>query len=858
MTAAIYNFFNNRINLLLLGLALFPLFFTKYVESLCDQYLEPIYLNISSNWIVDLVSLFLCVLIVLYYLERYKKEHLLSAFRVRLLVIGTGWYIYFRLQTGWNYGHFSFWDSLYYLDSIIFLCGVNLLYCGLPRNQKTVIAFYEKIELVFVHIKWKWRRFCVKIKLKWRRFCVAIKWCTEKPSNTIKNKKRFLTDQSLKFDTSDYLGRKEYANSITTTILNTLEKDHHTFAIGIVGEWGAGKTSFFTMMKASEDIKNGKAIYIDFNPWLNHQNKDIVGNFFAELKEILGELDSKLAFQLDQYVKQLTTLDDNIYLKTIDFLTKLIFGTKSIKTIFSDINDSIARLKKPIIIFIDDLDRLDSSELVEVIKLIRVSANFKNTAFVVAYDKEYVSKAIEAITKHNQNLFLEKIFQAEFHLPTFEVKRLKNYFVEELKKVIDSNFHDKINDYFEHEQFIFDRSILTMRDVKRFVNQFQIDFNQVKEEVLFSDFMNLALIKYKHFGLYEYIKKSYDNFLIPTIDAGHLSQVDEGKIDPSLSDDDKKCIKLLFPIIHQENRIKRALNALKKTKITSNTVSMLNPMNINTYFFLRLVDGRLGFKEFHEALENDDVDHFLSAVDYWLHVYSAKEVYEKLKVDGNYDEVKYLIVLDTALRLCCFKCNCTEDSYYSCPDEDLEPVRTVLRNGRNYRGNTDVLDIVKAMFSDEDYVPIKARILDANNKGLDSILTSKERNELILEMLKGLLSSSDKFYREIWDVYTCTKDDEIARGLMLDFAKEKDIKGLFREIIIERKNSNRWTLDLKLVGMLFDNYQIDIMSLIDDLESSKLKKVLLLFFEECFNNNLNNEEIEFDFEGQLDWEFEHE
>lgn len=861
MTAVIYKFFNNRINLLLLGFALFPLFFTKYVESLCDQYLEPIYLNISSNWIVDVVSLCLCVLIVLYYLERYKKEHLLSAFRVRLLFIGTGWYTYFRFQVGWTYSHFSFWDSLYYLDSIIFLCGVNLLYCRLRRNQKnqkTVIAFYEKIELVFVHIKWKWRRFLVAIKWGTKKPSNA----TKKPANTIKNKKRFLTDQSLEFDTFDYLGRKEYANSITTTILNTLEK-HHTFAIGIVGEWGAGKTSFFTMMKASEGIKNGKAICIDFNPWLNHQNKDIVGNFFAKLKEILGERDSKLAFQLDQYVKQLTTLDDNIYFKTIDFLTKLIFGTKSIETIFLDINKSIKRLGKPIIIFIDDLDRLDSSELVEVIKLIRVSANFENTAFVAAYDKEYVTHALKSITEHNQNLFLEKIFQAEFHLPTFEVGRLQSYFEEELVQVLGRSYQSVIRNYLWHSSR-WEKSILTMRDVKRFTNQFQIDFSQVKDNVLFFDFMTLALIKYKHFGLYEYIKKSYSDFLI--VQSGTTNslltsfyQINESEI--KTSDEHKKIIKRLFREVEPE------MLGLETEK------AIRNPLSTDTYFSLRLSVGRLEVKKFKEAMELSRIE-FIKKLQDWIDtgIVFEKDIYDKLKWSVHkYTSVEDRLKLIEASLFYCF---------YSSSEKinvSLEDCIILVCEHLKHRDLFDDISVeVCEMFKMNENVPklIKAEILCAVRKRETAydenpqyILSLENINDILCFLLKEAFTQTNNFTDEIWEIYAYSEytenrektlervHGEINR-VMLDFARDKDTKGFFEKIISTHGN-DLYYYDTKVFRCLFPRKE-EFEKFIAELKESKLKSLIIDFNEKLESRDDFHRYSHFDFKGQLDWEVEHE
>ena len=93
-------------------------------------------------------------------------------------------------------------------------------------------------------------------------------------------------------------------------------------------------------------------------------------------------------------------------------------------------NIEITGIKK-LIIFIDDIDRLDKSEVMAVIKLIRNSANFFNTIFVVSYDKEYLTNAITSISDQGE-IFLEKIFQVELNPPSFDKDILKKELINKI------------------------------------------------------------------------------------------------------------------------------------------------------------------------------------------------------------------------------------------------------------------------------------------------------------------------------------------------------------------------------------------------------------------------------------------
>lgn len=56
----------------------------------------------------------------------------------------------------------------------------------------------------------------------------------------------------------------------------------------------------------------------------------------------------------------------------------------------------------------------------EVLSLIRNSANFSNTIFIVAYDRNYLVSALEKVNNYHPHAYLEKIFQLELPLPQFE------------------------------------------------------------------------------------------------------------------------------------------------------------------------------------------------------------------------------------------------------------------------------------------------------------------------------------------------------------------------------------------------------------------------------------------------------
>ena len=87
------------------------------------------------------------------------------------------------------------------------------------------------------------------------------------------------------------------------------------------------------------------------------------------------------------------------------------------------IQAALRELQKPIVVVIDDIDRLDTREIQDVFKLVRLTANFPNVIYVLAFDRRRVEEALgeEGIPGRD---YLEKIVQVGIDLPSVPVEVL--------------------------------------------------------------------------------------------------------------------------------------------------------------------------------------------------------------------------------------------------------------------------------------------------------------------------------------------------------------------------------------------------------------------------------------------------
>jgi hypothetical protein len=80
------------------------------------------------------------------------------------------------------------------------------------------------------------------------------------------------------------------------------------------------------------------------------------------------------------------------------------------------ITKALAVLTKPIAVVLDDIDRLSTSEIRDVFKLVRLTASFPNIVYIVAFDRSRVEKALGEQGVPGRD-YLEKILQVAVDLP---------------------------------------------------------------------------------------------------------------------------------------------------------------------------------------------------------------------------------------------------------------------------------------------------------------------------------------------------------------------------------------------------------------------------------------------------------
>ena len=230
-------------------------------------------------------------------------------------------------------------------------------------------------------------------------------------------------DNPIKGAAEDTLGRSAIAARFAEEVL--AQDVSEGMVVGVLGAWGSGKTSFINL--ARERITQRGAILLDFNPWMFSGAEQLVASFFAELaaqlrlRPGLGEVGAGL----EQYGEAFSGLGWLPFVGTWIERGRLV--NRGVSKLLqrqrqgvgerrAKIETALAKLEEPIVVVLDDIDRLATSEVRDVFKLVRLTASFPNVIYILAFDRVRVELALAEEGVPGRD-YLEKILQLAIDLP---------------------------------------------------------------------------------------------------------------------------------------------------------------------------------------------------------------------------------------------------------------------------------------------------------------------------------------------------------------------------------------------------------------------------------------------------------
>ena len=317
----------------------------------------------------------------------------------------------------------------------------------------------------------------------------------------------FTPDYPASPEDTDLLGRSEKAFDLAKKIFHT-DTSKAAFTLGLTAPWGAGKTSFMlAMQQYLRDNHCSEIILIEFNPWMYRKAPNLTQIFFEELSRALAPYSSALASGFMQYVDYILSKENNTWIQLGARLLPQGFKAKSTSEQYEFLNKEIGKLGKKIIIFIDDVDRLDSEELTELFCLVRNISPFPNMSYILAYDKEYVATQLQKKFDKHTYRYMEKIVQAEYPLAKITPKQLEQAITDIFYSM--GNKYIALKEYLDSSHLQLVHHLPSLRSIKHIHNCLLSLPNELQEKVRLFDWFIIELLRIQYPRLFEFLKENY-------------------------------------------------------------------------------------------------------------------------------------------------------------------------------------------------------------------------------------------------------------------------------------------------------------------------------------------------------------
>ena len=313
-----------------------------------------------------------------------------------------------------------------------------------------------------------------------------------------------LHDCPITKEDADIFDFKDEIRKIVSIIKDS--DKNKTWSLAITAQWGFGKTSFINCIVNQLEKEKDKIEVLVFNPRTSKSVATIQEDFFTQFTCILSKYDSRCSHVIKDYMSALQLIDNRgLVEKAIHFYR--VWNKVDLK---ESIKKTLKLIPKKVLVVIDDFDRLSKDEILEVLKLIDSNAAFPNIFFLTAYDKKQVNKYFGDKGNTEDACFVDKFFNLEFAIPLRPYIYISRFIEGELKKKFPANDDQEIkfNDIVTRFQYLFRQYVPTLRDAKRYINQFALDYREVEGDVNLREFILVQLIKYRFPEEYKQLYKT--------------------------------------------------------------------------------------------------------------------------------------------------------------------------------------------------------------------------------------------------------------------------------------------------------------------------------------------------------------
>ncbi|MFE4825093.1 P-loop NTPase fold protein [Streptomyces sp. NPDC056704] len=311
----------------------------------------------------------------------------------------------------------------------------------------------------------------------------------------------------------DLLGHGQYAQHVIS-LLDRVRDQTETGVLALIGPWGSGKSSVLgKVTRLLRETGNGEGwLTAELNPWLYSDLESLTLALFSEIREALpnDERWSEARQKIGGFGQAISPLGKVTALFGLDSegllqeVSNRVSGDTSASAAKRKAEQALRKAGRPLLVVMDDLDRLTPEELLVVFKLVRLVGHLPGVYYLISFDERTLLDVLQrselvGTSEPRAREFLEKIIQVRLDLPAFRERDADILVDRSLAAVLASHSltltpgeQQRLSEaYYRHLQ----ARLRTPRAIKRFFGQADATLDQLAGNVDIVDFLLVTFLR---------------------------------------------------------------------------------------------------------------------------------------------------------------------------------------------------------------------------------------------------------------------------------------------------------------------------------------------------------------------------
>jgi hypothetical protein len=226
----------------------------------------------------------------------------------------------------------------------------------------------------------------------------------------------------------DTLARAPYAIHAARLIEASHSWDD-SIVLGLTGSWGSGKSSMLNMVAEELEKPESNWCVARFTPWATGDVSGLLEDFYASLEAALPtskrnearKIFGKLA-RISAPAAKLIPVVGEAAATGVSAAADALLQQRPWNETFQEAASALKAIQRPVLVIADDIDRLQTEELLTLLKVVRLLGRFPGVQYLLAYDEDTLFQTLSHANLSGVGVdaatrYMEKIVQYPLAVP---------------------------------------------------------------------------------------------------------------------------------------------------------------------------------------------------------------------------------------------------------------------------------------------------------------------------------------------------------------------------------------------------------------------------------------------------------